>query len=118
MNKNITLLLFFIVFMLASCKEIGTSEDGQFQIIDSIPFDEKVTFSDLQKNVISSNRCIQCHGSWITDESKVLQRIVKGNPEASSFYIRLKNGSMPLGGPPVSTETLEVVERYINDLAL
>jgi hypothetical protein len=115
--KNLLLIL-LVSLSFYSCKEIGTSEDGQFTIIETIPFEQKVTFSDVQKSVISTNKCLNCHSAWISDEQKVLQRIKVGDPEGSTFYIKLKNGSMPLGGPPVSTETLEVVERYINDLAL
>lgn len=112
--KNILLLL--LIITVFGCKEIGTSEDGQFQIIESIPLDQKVTFDDVFTNVINTNRCMQCHSSWASDEQKVLQRIKAGDPDASSFFVKMKDGSMPLGGPAVSSQSLEIVERYINDL--
>lgn len=111
-------LLLLLMSITIGCKEIGTSEDGQFQIVEDIPIDQKVTFRDVFNNVISTNRCMQCHSNWASDEQQVLQRIKAGDPDGSRFFARMKDGSMPLGGPTVSTASLEVVERYINDLVI
>lgn len=78
-------------FLLTSCgNQMGTPEDELFQTL--LPF-ESVSFSVLQDQLLNPY-CVNCH-EWAGQEMEVLRRIEPGNPEASSLYTRVADGSMP-----------------------
>lgn len=114
-----------LLLTLASCVETGTREDLIFKEIPSVaPVqpsepgqpEEKITFEDIKQNVLEPFRCVICHSNWANTESGLLSRIKPGEPFSSPFYLRMEDGSMPLGGPSVSKDRLEYVERFIRQL--
>lgn len=103
-----TLLL--LMFILVGCEKSGTSEHTLFQAAPSI--EGGVDFATLNSFILKP-MCLRCH-AWAGDENQVRSRIVVGNPDASSLYVRMANGSMPQGGPAATSAQLEVVAAYIN----
>lgn len=103
-------LFLFLLFGLSACEKSGTNEALLFQSAPQIG--DGVDFATL-KSFILTPKCVRCHG-WAGDEGQVQSRIVAGNPDASTLYIRVLNGSMPQGGPALTTRELEVVAAYIN----
>jgi hypothetical protein len=115
MKNFLTLLP--LLFILTSCIEAGSDESGVFQVlnpVEPIPADEKVTFKIINDQ-ITAPLCIRCH-AWAGDESRVLSRIKAGEPESSRFYRVMEDGSMPKGGPEMTSDQLALVRRYIMDL--
>lgn len=48
------------------------------------------------------------------DEATLVKRWVnKENPESSKFILRVQDGSMPLGGEPLSLENQELILEYL-----
>ncbi len=103
-----TLLL--LMFILVGCEKSGTSEHTLFQAAPSI--EGGVDFATLNSFILKP-MCLRCH-AWAGDEGQVQSRIVPGNPDASSLYVRMANGSMPQGGPAATSAQLDVVAAYIN----
>lgn len=101
----------FLMLLLFACEKSGTNEATLFQAAPTIG-EGGVDFATL-KSFILTPKCIRCHG-WVADEGQVQSRITAGNPETSTLYIRLVNGSMPQGGPALTSSELAVVASYIN----
>lgn len=110
------ILLLFLLFSLQSCLEAGSDEASVFQIRQPVQIQpsQEVTFAMLQ-SAIFDNQCKACH-AWSTNEAAVRSRIVPGNPQASRVYLRVEDGSMPLGGPELTLEQLDLLRRYILEL--
>lgn len=102
--------LFLLLFILVGCEKSGTSEHTLFQAAPSI--EGGVDFATLNSFILKP-MCLRCH-AWAGDEGQVQSRIVPGNPDASSLYVRMANGSMPQGGPAATSAQLDVVAAYIN----
>ncbi len=116
--KNIilnTLIGVFALLTLVSCIEAGSDEGGTFKVIDPITVGENdpVTFAMLKQSILEP-MCLRCH-SWVSDEAKVDTRIVPGNPDGSSLFRIVESGSMPVGGPALTLDQLDIVRRYIAD---
>lgn len=110
MMKKFILILSLI---LTSCaKDLGTAESEVFQIIENL--EEGVTFEQLQKQILAP-KCLRCH-AWVSDEEEVLKRVVPGEPNSSSLYLLVENGSMPVGGPELSALEKDFVATYISGL--
>lgn len=109
-----------IVFLLSillmhSCAEnLGTSEFESFEVID-IELGATVDFEQLQSKVLAP-KCLRCHG-WVANETEVLKRVEPGEPLASSLFTIVDNGSMPLGGPELSSSEKNLVKLYIEGLS-
>lgn len=103
----------FIALTLVSCIEAGSSESGTFKVIDPVTIgdDDKVSFALLKQNILEP-MCLRCH-AWVLDEAKVDTRIVPGDPDGSSLFRLVENGSMPVGGPALTLDQLDIVRRYI-----
>ena len=113
--KYATLLLTLI---LSSCIETGTNENLVFQEVSSIDPNDTVTFQQINNLIIQPFNCIQCHSDWANTEAGVRTKIMPGEPFESKFYLRLEDGSMPLGGPQIDKQRLEYVENYIRQLQI
>jgi hypothetical protein len=110
------LALLFLTFSLQSCLEAGSDEASAFQIREPVQINptEPVTFAMLQ-SAIFDNQCMACH-AWSVNEAAVRTRIVPGQPESSRVYLRVEDGSMPMGGPELTLEQLDLLRRYIMEL--
>ena len=75
---------------------------------------EIVGFDDLKREVLIPH-CIGCHKKMDTEEG-INKYIVAGNPEQSKFFLVIENGSMPKKAKPLTTEYLEFVRRYIENI--
>ncbi len=84
-----------------------------------------ITF-EQQVLPLMENRCIKCHsGAYPAGKLDVRTRaalvkggskgpsVVPGEPAKSSLYARIRNGQMPLGGPPLSSSEIELVRAWI-----
>lgn len=109
MDFNMKTML-ILLFLLVGCEKSGTSEHKLFQATP--PIEGGVDFATLNSFILKP-LCLRCH-AWAADEGQVQSRVVAGNPEASSLYVRMANGSMPQGGPALTSAQLEVVAAYIN----
>jgi uracil-DNA glycosylase len=73
-----------------------------------------VNFEDLKREVLVPH-CIGCHKRMDTEEG-LARYIVPGQPEQSKLFLAIENGSMPKRANPLSTEYLEFVRRYIENI--
>jgi mono/diheme cytochrome c family protein len=117
MKKNISSsTLLGLSLLIASC---GMPSKSELVFDDSTSLglnpDTVVTFNDLKSEILDA-KCVSCHSNAST-ETGLQQWIVPGNPQASSFFIRTENGSMPKNGPLLSTRELELISTYITQLA-
>ncbi len=105
--------LFFLMLILIGCEKSGTNEHTLFQTAPSI--EGGVNFATLSSFILKP-MCVTCH-AWADNEAQVRSRIVPGNPQASDLYILMENGSMPDGGPALTSAQLAVVAAYIKGFA-
>jgi hypothetical protein len=110
------ILIIISLFITASCTEQGTNEAAQFVKIDLEELEtvEKIELSFVKEKILLP-KCVACH-SWISDDDKILSRIVPGDPEGSKLYQRTNDGSMPFGGPPLTNDEIALIYKYINEL--
>lgn len=116
MKSHNFLVMIGMLMVLQSCLEAGSDEASVFQIrqpVQAAP-DEVVTF-EMLKSAIFDNQCLVCH-AWAGNEQAVRTRIVPGQPERSRVYLRVEDGSMPIGGPELTLEQLDLLRRYIMEL--
>ena len=134
------ILLLFL--LLTACGENGTDESvvydgGRTVPVPEISEDETITYELLKRVVLDPWNCIDCHiqggggTSWGSDVDTVRKtiidsKIVPGDPERSSLYVRSK-GSNPQTMPPqtnsysdkkgpVDEQGLEYIRRFIEGL--
>lgn len=95
----------------------GERSDLVFSDSTGIPLtpDTKVTF-EMVKSQILTPKCLSCHSNASTAEG-LNSWIVAGQPDVSSFFTRMEDGSMPKGASAVSTADLELARMYIQQLA-
>ena len=127
-----------ISWLLISCGENGMDESSFYSdtFIQDIPEGEPITYNQLRTLVLNRWDCLTCHGpgggnSWGADQDAIEQniidnKIVPGNPEASSLYTRSRGTipntmppsyhTGPAGPGPVDAQGLEYIERFINGL--
>lgn len=103
-------MMLTMLFLMVACEKSGTNEQALFQ--STPPISDRVSFETLRSFILGP-KCVSCHG-WVNDEALVRNRVVAGNALGSSLYIRMANGSMPQGGPALTSAQLAVVEAYIN----
>ena len=108
-------LLIFILFI--SCQEIGTAENDIFRDLPSLTSIETVTYEQVNELVIQPFGCAGCHGDWAGTELGILSRVVAGDPSSSALFLRTQDGTMPLGGSGIGQARVDLIERYILDLA-
>ena len=82
------------------------------------------TFAWVFSN-ISSPKCLKCHsgtspsaGYDMSTYSGTLLKVVKNNSASSLFYSTTNNGSMPLGGVPLTAVQLNALKTWIDSGAL
>lgn len=81
----------------------------------SPPTSGSVTFSEIKSQVLTPFRCTSCHS--MSTESAVARYINKSNPDQSSLYTSVQNGSMPKGGSRVSPAKQALLLKYVRDYA-
>lgn len=78
------------------------------------PKERIVSFTEV-KNKILVPSCIGCHDS-MKEEEHLMDWIDKKNPINSKIYQNVKNGNMPMGGPPLDEAEVKLVLSYIQSL--
>ena len=118
-------MIHFLLFLLfASCvpenRKTGVLDIGAptERRKDMIQMEDSAAFKKLNETVLKPQGCIFCHKDWTASEMQLLTKVVPGEPFSSSLYLRMEDGTMPLGGPPVGKEDLELVEAYIRQLVV
>lgn len=113
--KAILNFLALIIMMVgvSSCIETGSNEGSTFREIIPVVIDpnQQVSFEMLKTSILEP-MCLRCHG-WVSDQARVDSRITAGNPDSSALFRIVENGSMPVGGPALTLDQLDVVRRYI-----
>jgi hypothetical protein len=124
---------------IAGCAGNGEGLDENGRPIDSGPLPLAPTFASIQQNVFTPI-CTRCHAgaqapaglrldeassyamlvSAPSVEVPSLLRVQPGNPDASYLIQKLQGsaavgGRMPLGGPPLPQETIDVIRQWITD---
>jgi cytochrome c553 len=74
-----------------------------------------VTFAQIKSQVLSPYRCTSCHS--MSTESGAARFINTSNPDSSSLYTTVKNGSMPQGGSRVPANLQALLLQYVRDYA-
>ena len=112
--KNLFLLT--LCFVAASCQETGTNEDLIFKDVPTLAEGEKVSHQQINDLIIKPFGCLNCHSAWAGSEEGLLKKIVPGEPFNSPLYLRIEDGTMPMGGASVDSSRLEYLERYIRQM--
>ena len=117
MKKQNILLSLFLILILMSCGK--TTSDLKFSVNDSsksfLDPSQPVTFTQI-KSTILIPYCLSCHSS-VGTESNLKKWITPGNPQGSSFFTTVENGSMPKNHAPLDTSKLELIKLYIEQMA-
>ena len=123
-------LISFLLFY--SCGKNGTDESKFYSDGLFIPEGQTVTYELLKSTVLDPWDCLTCHGpgggglSWGANDNAIrqtilTQKIVPGDPDASSLYIRSEGNTSPMpplghSRPgPVDARGLEYIRRFIDD---
>lgn len=115
--REVFFVLCLVVFGQA-CIEAGSDESSTFQVRTPLELepDDRVSFEQVRTSLMEP-LCLRCH-AWSVDEEKVRERIVAGSPEDSHLYRLVEGEQMPPRGPFADLEQLDLLRRYILDLAL
>ncbi len=117
--------LFVLIIFLSSCKEVRSSSSALNNRSSSInpetnlnsPVNSpstKVSFEQLQ-NELLFGKCLKCH-SWVNSQEELNKRVIPGEPNSSSLFMQVDSGNMPIGGPVLNSDELDLVFNYILDL--
>ncbi|MGE3974388.1 MAG: c-type cytochrome domain-containing protein [Bdellovibrionales bacterium] len=112
------LLGFAIILTLVSCtfKEYKNDANGDIRILSLRPW-----YTNIQANIIGP-KCATCHfgpgsrgKSDFTNYESVMRFVVKGQPDASHFYLSLTGvqGNMPLDNPPLDPREIQIIADWI-----
>ena len=115
MKKQYLKLMF--ILLVTACGKTGSgvkfsvNEDSRFQLDPNNP----VTYSELKANILTPH-CLNCH-SDVGTETGIQKWITAGDPEGSPLFTSVKNGSVPKNQAPLGTDSLEMIWRYIEQMA-
>ena len=70
------------------------------------------TYTWINKNIIQP-KCASCH-DFSTYES-LIEDVLPGRADQSPLYTETKNGSMPMGGEPLTEDELDAIQQWIQD---
>lgn len=71
----------------------------------------EVTFDELKAEILAPS-CLRCHKKM--DSAENLEKwIDREKPEASKLYVRVKDGTMPKNGAPLSDPQMQMILGYI-----
>ncbi len=104
----------FIILLLlnfVSCTDAGKLHFNANELQAPALKEDFATF----KAEILKPMCLDCH-AWAETEEGLKPYITVGDAERSTLYKVLRDGSMPLNRPALSSIQLELVEKYINAL--
>ncbi len=104
--KHSILLLLFLSFSVISC----SSDD------DVTPPQNNVTYTQSIKSIIDNN-CLNCHGNptdngapmSLTNYDEVKEAVINRN-----LIGRVENGSMPVGGSPLTADQITAIKDWKN----
>lgn len=91
--------------------------EPEVEVEDEVQEVAKVTFEQINKAVLTPFKCIRCHGDWATSEAGLKTKLVAGDPSISKLFNRVQDETMPLGGNGIGVENIDLIERYILELA-
>jgi len=112
-------LILVSLITLSSCAKESPSKlefdetPSRSSLGQNIP-DFKVSFEQLQKDVIQPLGCINCHGN-MKSLSGFQTYIKSGEPFNSKAYLRMENQTMPPFGTKASSNQLELLEAFIRN---
>lgn len=113
---NMKLIFFILLTTLVSCGIGGAKGPLSFGIMIEEPVRaEEVDFKILQEQILP--KCIGCHQKWTTEEA-FAKYIVPGKPDESQFYDSVKTGRMPKRAQPLTSQQLEIVRNYIQNIKI
>ncbi len=90
------------ILLLQSCGVKGTNESQTFHIAMEPP---AATFASLYANVLQT-RCLSCHGDFQTEAGFFPLRVLA--------YEKVRNGSMPPGGPALTANLVDQLKAYVD----
>lgn len=136
---RVGILMTTVSLAIAGCAGNGEGLDENGRPIDGGPLPLAPTFESIQQNVFTPI-CTGCHagaqapvGLRLDEASSYamlvnapsgevpsLARVSPGNPDESYLIQKLQGsaavgGRMPLGGPPLPQETIDVIRQWITD---
>lgn len=74
----------------------------------------EASFQNLKASIIET-KCLTCHSDFAQEEN-LLPYIDGNDPDKSKLFEVVKDGSMPMEAPVLTTEELELVRSYIQSL--
>jgi len=103
-------------FLMNACGTNGTNEANSYGTGPVTVSSNTVDFNTLYTEVLEPN-CVHCHGSSFSSESFILNYVTPGDPSSSTLYTDVASGRMPLNGPVLSADRINLVADYINALS-
>jgi hypothetical protein len=115
--KQILLCLVMVVFV--SCTEKDKLNFSVRPIaLPSLQREEAPksdAFLALEAQILKPKNCLQCHAAQAV-EAQLLTWVQRGDAENSKLFKRVKDGTMPKRGVPLTAAELETVRAYIEDV--
>lgn len=99
----------FILLFLCSC-----GPRGPLFFEAPMAIQNEVSFQNLKASIIET-KCLSCHSDF-SEEENLLPYIEGNDPDKSKLFEVVKDGSMPMDAPALTSEELELVRNYIQTL--
>jgi mono/diheme cytochrome c family protein len=106
----IAAVTFAAALLAGGCQPRGTDLAGLYRLPP--PPSARVSYETVHSYVLGP-QCVACHVDF-SSEAGLRKYLVPGDPESSTLYRSIANGSMPPGGPPLSAGAVHLVEAYIS----
>lgn len=109
----VKLFLLSTILIFSSC---GKRSELVFDVPtdDRIGVEGAVDFETLKSKILIPH-CIKCHKKMDQAEG-LTKHITNNDPYSSRLFLSVKEGTMPKKAAPLSTEEIEIVRKYIENL--
>jgi hypothetical protein len=91
------------------------ASDPEFAVNTTLGQTGEVSFDTIKSDILTPH-CISCH-SDVKTETGLMKWVTPGDPENSSFFTVVENGSMPKNQNPLDSKSLELIRNYITNIA-
>lgn len=114
--KHYTLILAMISICIYNC-----ANDSEDDLIETTPIPNFVTYNDDIKTVIDNN-CLTCHGNTPTNGASIslvtyanVKSAIQNNNLISKINGNGPGSLMPLGGPKLPQNLIDLIEKWETD---
>ncbi len=103
----------FVFFLLFLC---SCGARGPLFFEAPMAIQGEVSFQNLKTSIIET-KCLSCHSDF-AEEKNLLPYIDGNDPDKSKLFEVVKDGSMPIDAPQLTSIELEMVRSYITSIEI